>query len=67
MPQTPITREQAKTEIEDAMTQLGTPNCRGMATGLCGAFYLAGLLTHDEWQAYLGRIPAEESGNGPTI
>lgn len=45
--------------IEDALTDLTTPNSRGMATGLCGAFYLCGLLSAEEWKAYLKRIPAE--------
>ncbi len=45
--------------IEDALTNLTTPNGRGMATGLCGAFYLCGLLSAEEWKAYLKRIPAE--------
>lgn len=45
--------------LEDALTNLTTPNSRGMATGLCGAFYLCGLLSAEEWTAYLKRIPAE--------
>src|SRR5512140_1632866 len=45
--------------IEDSLTDLTTPNSRGMATGLCGAFYLCGLLSAEEWAAYLQRIPAE--------
>lgn len=45
--------------IEDAFTGLDTPNSRGMATGLCGAFYMCGLLSTEEWGAYLKRIPAE--------
>lgn len=43
--------------IEDALTTLGTPEDRGLAMGLCGAFYMCGLLTHREWEAMLARIP----------
>lgn len=45
--------------IEDALSELDTPNGRGMATGLCGAFYMCGLLSPEEWEGYLERIPAE--------
>ncbi len=44
--------------IEDALTTLGTPEDRGLAMGLCGAFYMCGLLTHAEWEALLARITA---------
>ncbi len=43
--------------IEDALTTLDRPEDRGLAIGLCGAFYMCGLLTHAEWQALLARIP----------
>lgn len=52
--------------IEDAMTDLDTPNSRGMAAGLCGALYLCGLLNEEEWQMYLKRIPPEEQGRTST-
>ncbi len=42
--------------IEDALTTLATPEDRGRATGLCGAFYMCGLLSHAEWKALLKRI-----------
>ena len=45
--------------IEDALTDLDTPHGRGMATGLCGAFHLCGLITEEEWLALLKRIPVE--------
>lgn len=45
--------------IEDALSELDTPNGRGMATGLCGAFYMCGLLSPEEWEGFLKRIPAE--------
>lgn len=45
--------------IEDALTDIGNSHGRGMATGLCGAFYLCGLLSEKEWQAFLERIPAQ--------
>lgn len=43
--------------IEDAFTTLETPEDRGLVIGLCGAFYMCGLLTHAEWEALLARIP----------
>ncbi len=43
--------------IEDALTTLGAPEDRGLAIGLCGAFYMCGLLSEAEWEALLARIP----------
>ncbi len=43
--------------IEDALTTIATPEDRGLAIGLCGAFYMCGLLTQAEWEALLARIP----------
>lgn len=48
--------------IEDALTTLGTPENRGLAMGLCGAFYMCGLLSHAEWEGLLARIPAGACG-----
>lgn len=45
--------------IEDALTDIGTPRSHGVATGLCGAFYMCGLLSAEEWEAFLKRIPLE--------
>lgn len=45
--------------IEDALACMDTPHARGMAIGLCGAFYMCGLLSAAEWRAFLKRIPAE--------
>ncbi len=45
--------------IEDAFTDMDAPHGRGVATGLCGAFYMCGLLSEEEWEALLQRIPAE--------
>jgi len=45
--------------IEDALTNIDTAHGRGMATGLCGAFYMCGLLSAQEWAAFLKRIPEE--------
>jgi len=45
--------------IKDALTDIDTPHGRGMATGLCGAFYMCGLLSEREWQAFLELIPAQ--------
>ncbi len=48
--------------IEDALTTLGTPEDRGLAIGLCGAFYMCGLLSHAEWEALLARVPGSVGG-----
>lgn len=45
--------------IEDALADIDTPHGRGMATGLCSAFYMCGLLSTEEWEAFLERIPVE--------
>ncbi len=45
--------------IEDAFTTLDTSEGRGVAIGLCGAFYMCGLLSHAEWEALVERIPVE--------
>ncbi len=47
--------------IEDALTTSDTPEDRGLAIGLCGAFYMCGLLSQAEWEALLARIPAGET------
>lgn len=46
--------------IEDALTSLGTPRNCGCALGLCGAFYMCGLLNHAEWVAFMNRIPKNQ-------
>jgi len=52
-------KRQAFDVIEDALTNIDTPHGRGMATGLCGAFHMCGLLSKEEWEAILERIPHE--------
>ncbi|MGC2459055.1 MAG: hypothetical protein WA435_13795 [Gallionellaceae bacterium] len=47
--------------IEDALTEVDTERGRGVATGLCGAFYMCGLISEEEWQALLERIPLESN------
>lgn len=47
--------------IEDALTDMDTPHGRGVATGLCGAFYMCGLLNEEEWETLLKRIPVEHN------
>jgi len=42
--------------IEDALTNLDNPYENGMAAGLCGAFYMCGLLSKKEWEAALKLI-----------
>lgn len=45
--------------IEDALTNTDSAHGCGLATGLCGGFYMVGLITAEEWEAFLKRIPAE--------
>lgn len=52
-------KHMALDEIEDALTGLHTPYGRGVAVGLCGAFYMCGLLSTAEWETFMARIPAE--------
>ncbi len=51
-------KQMALDVIEDSLANLESPQGRGMATGLCGAFYMCGLLSAEEWQGYLKRIQA---------
>ena len=51
--------------IEDTLTALGSMEGRGFALGFCGGFYMYGLLTHAEWEAYLARIPKSSSRSAP--
>jgi len=45
--------------IEDAIADADTSHDCGVAVGLCGAFYMCGLLSKTEWEAFLARIPGE--------
>ncbi len=45
--------------VEDALADTGTPQGRGVAIGLCGAFHMCGLLSAEEWEALLKRVPVE--------
>lgn len=45
--------------IEDTLSCLDSSHARGMAVGLCGAFYMCGLLSEKEWRVFLKRIPDE--------
>ncbi len=53
-------RRMALEVLDDALTSLRTPEDRGFAVGLCGAFYMCGLLEHGEWVALLKRIPRRD-------
>ncbi len=50
-------KQMALDVIEDAFTTIDTAEGQGLAIGLCGAFYMCGLLTHAEWEALVARIP----------
>lgn len=52
-----FTREMALDVMEDTLQDIRNPHGRGVATGVCGGFYLSGLITYAEWQAFLKRIP----------
>jgi hypothetical protein len=42
--------------IEDALEAQGNPIGRGIAAGLCSAFYLCGVIDSAEWEGYQRRI-----------
>lgn len=52
-------KRMAMAVFEDALANRDVAHGRGMATGLCGAFYMCGLFSQEEWAACLKRIPAE--------
>ena len=52
-------RRMALDVIADAFTDVDTQHGRGRASGLCAAFYLCGLISEEEWQVLLERIPVE--------
>ncbi|HXU93283.1 MAG TPA: hypothetical protein VFP33_06450 [Gallionella sp.] len=54
-----LDRKMALDIIEDALTCMTTSHGRGVAAGLCGAFYMCGVLTTSEWRDFLKRIPPE--------
>jgi diguanylate cyclase (GGDEF)-like protein/PAS domain S-box-containing protein len=45
--------------LENTLSGINTPHDCGLATGLCGAFYMCGLLSKKEWASFLKRIPAK--------
>lgn len=47
--------------IEDALSDIDTPYGRGLATGLCGAFHMSGIISKEEWEVFLSRIPEGSS------
>ncbi len=53
-------RRMALEVIEDAFTTMGSPEGRGLAIGLFGAFYMCGLLSQSEWEALVAKIPVDE-------
>lgn len=57
-------KSMARDVIEDAFADLDTAYGRGVVSGLCGAFYMCGLLNEEEWKTYLKRIPSERHGPG---
>lgn len=52
-------KQMALDVVEDALSCLDTPYALGVAAGLCGAFYMCGLLSADEWRDFQDRIPEE--------
>jgi len=59
-------RRMALEVVEDALTNLGHAENRGMAAGLCSAFYMCGLLERAEWKALLERIPPAQQAYANT-
>jgi hypothetical protein len=47
--------------IEDALQSQGGPVGHGIATGLCSAFYLCGVLDTAEWETLQRRILAHRN------
>lgn len=42
--------------VEDALTDTKTSYGQGIVVGLCGAFYMCGLFSVEEWESFLLRI-----------
>ncbi len=55
--------------IEDALKDLDSQYGRGVATGLCGAFHMCGMLNKEEWESISKRIEQGQNGSdaGGTI
>ncbi len=49
--------------IEDALEAQSNPIGRGIAAGLCSAFYLCGVIDSAEWEGFQKRILAEHGAN----
>ncbi len=51
--------------IEDALSAQANPIGRGIAAGLCSAFYLCGVIDTEEWEGFQRRILESHHGAGP--
>ncbi|HKB60855.1 MAG TPA: hypothetical protein VKC56_12515 [Gallionellaceae bacterium] len=49
-------RSMAIDMLEDALQAVADPVGRGIATGLCSAFYLCGIIESADWEDYHQRI-----------
>jgi hypothetical protein len=54
-----VSKQEAIDVIEDALT-VNSPYMHGVAVGLCGAFHMAGILTKEEMEEYVGATPESD-------
>lgn len=60
----PFDKRMALDVVEDSFTCMHTPEDVGFTRGLCGAFYMCGLLNEVEWRTFLRRIPPRRVRQG---
>lgn len=51
--------------IEDALSALDSPVGRGIAAGLCSAFYACGVIDTEEWEGFQKRLLGRHDVCGP--
>lgn len=61
-----IDKAEAIAVIEDGIRDIDSSFSLGISFGAVGAFYLSGLLSEEEYQAYLDRLRRLQSHNGMT-
>lgn len=54
-----LDRQAALDVVEDELACSDSEFSRGMAAGLCGAFYMCELISRQEWEMLLARIEAQ--------
>ena len=53
--------------IEDALQAVSDPIGRGIAVGLCSAFYLCGMIEKPDWEKYQKCMPPPHASSTPSI